>query len=187
MMKTLYLDTATEMTSFRRDTKVAEKTVVKLFLQVFPEGLAVHSGSNHVGYYRLSDGQMIKPPDTMNIVTPPKFVLSFKLEGRRTSAKLKVNAVKKCSLYPTEDLVMEYVKNNDKDNIKRNIEKLFNKIHVYEIRDICPAILNKISSNPEKIQKVCSNIRMKCSTSVTSLDFVVDDVLIPKLAMVTLT
>ena len=154
LMKKLYLDMATKITSFRKDAKVAEKTVVRLFLQVFPEGLAVFSGSNNVGYYRLSDEHMIKPPDMMNFVISPKFALFLKLKGRCTSAKLKVTSVRKCSLYLTEDLVTEYVKKNNEDNIQQKIEKLFNKIHVYEIRDICPAILNMISSNPEKIEEV---------------------------------
>ena len=136
MIRNLYLGMATKMTSFRKDTKAAEKTAVTLFLEAFPEGLAIYSGSDRVGYYRLSDEQMSKPSDMMNFVTSPKFALFFKLKGRSTSAKLKVTAVRKYSLYLTEDLVMEYVKKNDKDNIKQKIEKLFNRMHIYEIRDI---------------------------------------------------
>ena len=176
VMRNLYLDMATKMTSFRKDTKAAEKTAVTLFLEAFPEGLAVYSGSDRVGYYRLSDEQMSKPPDMMNFVTSPKFALSFELKGRSTSAKLKVTAVRKYSLYLTEDLVMEYVKKNDKDNIKQKIEKLFNRIHIYEIRDICPAILNKIADDHGKMQEVRSKIKMNCSTSVNYWNLVADDV-----------
>ena len=176
LMKMLYLDMATKMTSFRKDATVAEKTVVRLFLQVFPEGLAVFSGSNNVGYYRLSDEQVMKPSDMMNFVTSPKFVLFLKLKARCTSTKLEVPSARKNSMYLTEDLVTEYVKKKDNDNIKQKIEKLFNKIRIYEVRNICPAILNKISSNPEKIQEVRSEIKMKSSTSVTYLDFIADDV-----------
>ena len=173
-MKRLYLDMAIKMTNFRKDTKAAEKTVVKLFLNVFSEGLAVYSGSNRFGYYRLSDERSMIPMDMMNFTTLPKFTVFFNIKERHTPTKVKTSPTKQWSMYLTEDLVTGYLKNNKLDHTKLDIYRLFNRIHIYSVDHVLPTVLNRILIDPKKFQNLGFIIKKKSSKNAVDLVFDAD-------------